>query len=69
MTPSGGDCGGLLTIHGLSGGGTEAEGHRDSGELWPSLTVREWSCSSGSEDPTLEMVIPRTGILGVNGLG
>lgn len=38
-------------------------------ELWPSLTVREWSCSSGSEDPTLEMVIPRTGVLGVKRSG
>ena len=68
MTPSGG-CGGLPIIHEWSGGGTETEDHQGSGELWPSLTVREWSCSSGSEGPTSEMVIPRAGVLGVNGLG
>lgn len=53
------------SARGGSGDGAKAEDFGGSGELWPSPTAGEWSFLSGSEDPALEIVIPRVEILGV----
>lgn len=62
MTPlGGGGCGVLAATY----GGRLGTLYWDSCELWPSPIARERSFLSGSEDPSLETMIPRAGVLGM----